>query len=240
MDALCDFSRPATKALELQLVKALLAHIDEQDVLAKDIRSLHNVIDLVLTIGNLSHEGGDYQPLIHEVRITICLLEHIPELGPAFLKMAMQNKYDNERLDLLLILCSCLCMNQQAKDIVCLRVIKFDQEIASALCDNVLSKLLEAIDTFEEHNGASDGRLFPELINAFLRNYPHAYVTQNPDSPESHCFVLSNALKTILKGRNLPGGPAIIVRPKLQEIPYPTVAEIILRRLQGKVQPFYI
>jgi hypothetical protein len=115
-----------------------------------------------------------------------------PELGKAFFECALQSMSQEQ---LVLYLCSLICMHPDAKKQICNRLGQKFKKIQEALQRNSLSALLGALDGVCVEVESYD----VQLIIAFLVHYPYAYIAHFPDCPKTNQFALYTALLNALK-----------------------------------------
>jgi hypothetical protein len=114
-----------------------------------------------------------------------------PELGKAFFECALQSTSQEQ---LVLYLCSLMCMHVDAKKQICNRLGQEFGKIQAALQSNSLYALLGALYGVCVEVESYD----VQLIIAFLVHYPHAYIAHFPDCPKTNQFALYTALQNAL------------------------------------------
>lgn len=114
-----------------------------------------------------------------------------PELGKAFFEYALQSASHEQ---LVLYLCSLICMYADAKKQICLRLGQEFKKIQEALQSNSLYALLYALNGVCVEVESYD----VQLIIAFLVHYPHAYIAHFPQHHASVHFSLYTALLNAL------------------------------------------
>ena len=114
-----------------------------------------------------------------------------PELGKALFEYASQSASQEQ---LVLYLCSLICMHPDAKKQICNRLGQEFGKIQAALQSNSLYALLGALYGVCVEVESYD----VQLIIAFLVHYPHAYIAHFPDCPKTNQFALYTALQNAL------------------------------------------
>ena len=114
-----------------------------------------------------------------------------PELGKAFFECALQSTSQEQ---LVLYLCSLMCMHVDAKKQICNRLGQKFKKIQEALQSNSLYALLDALNGVCVEVESYDG----QLIIAFLVHYPYAHIAHFPQHNASVHFSLCTALQNAL------------------------------------------
>ncbi len=131
------------------------------------------------------------------VQKLVTLSNEHQELGEELLNV-IQTIPTDDKEELVLNLCSLLCMNKKAKEVVCRRLDELGQEFKSvqeALRINSLYALVSALAMVDVEFYKYDVK----LIIAFLVHYPYAYIAHYPQDRASLLFSLSTSLQNVLE-----------------------------------------
>ena len=119
------------------------------------------------------------------------------ELGEELL-IVIQTIPTDDKEELVLNLCSLLCMNKKAKEVVCRRLDELGQDfkkVREALRSNSLYSLMDALTMVDVELYDYDVK----LIIGFLVHYPCAHIAHFPQHMASLLFSLSTSLQNVLE-----------------------------------------
>ena len=154
--------------------------------------------DTILTCPALREVLDENISAISElVQELVTLSNEHQELGEELLNV-IQTIPTDDKEELVLNLCSLLCMNKKAKEVVCRRLDELGQEfnkVWEALRSNSLYSLMDALTMVDVEYYDYDVK----LIIGFLVHYPRAHIAHYPQHKASLLFSLTTSLQHVLE-----------------------------------------